>query len=96
MSKLCLPIGGIDKHKLRRVCGHLIFMDLGEGRNDDQIPNRSATCSRTVHGNHACSTFTANGISDEPFTVVDVPDVDLLVLRNVGRIKQVFVKVVSR
>ena len=35
--------------------------------------------------------LTFDGIGDEAFAVVDVPDMDLFVLTNVGGIKQVFV-----
>lgn len=73
------------------MADHLVFVDLAEGRDDDQITDRRTTCSRAVDGNHAGAAFTANGIGDEALTVVDVPDVDLLVLSDIGRIEQVFI-----
>jgi hypothetical protein len=91
MAQLGLPVVRVNKHQLGRVTGHLIFVDLGKGRDDDQIAARRTACGRAVHRNHACPTLAANGRGDEALAVVDVPDVDLLVLCDVGGIKQVFV-----
>lgn len=86
-----MPVVRVDEHQLGNVVCYLVFVDLGKGRDDDQIAIRGTACGRAIHRNHACPTLTANGVGDEALAVVDVPDVNLLVLCDVGSIKQVFV-----
>lgn len=66
-------------------------MHLSEGRNDDKITNARPSCCRSVDGNHTAATFPPDGIGHKPFTVVDVPDMDLFVLEDIGCIKKVFI-----
>jgi hypothetical protein len=81
----------IHKHQLRLMGGHLVFMHLCERRNDQQVTHTGAACGRAVDRNHARATLAFDGVGDEAFAVVDVPDVDLFVLTNVGGVQQVFI-----
>jgi len=91
VTKLSLLILVIHKHQLWHMVNHLVIMHLGEGRNDDQIAHGCATCCGTVHGNHAGTTLAFDGVGDESLAIVDVPDVDLFILTNVGCIQQVLI-----
>jgi hypothetical protein len=66
-------------------------MHLGKGRNDDEIAHCSAACGRAIHRDHAAAALALDGVGDKTLAVVDVPDVDLLVLGDVGGVQQVFV-----
>jgi hypothetical protein len=81
----------IYKHQLRFMASHLVFMHLRERSNDQQVAHAGTTCSRAVDRNHARTTLAFDGVGDEAFAVVDVPDVDLFVLTDVGGVQQVFV-----
>ena len=59
-------------------------MHLREGGNDQQVTHTRTTCGRAVDRNHARATLAFDGVGDEPFAVVDVPNVDLFILTNVG------------
>ena len=81
----------IYKHQLWLMANHMVFMHLRERRNDQQLAHAGTTCGRAVDRNHARAAFAFDGVGDEAFAVVDVPDVDLFVLTNVGGVQQVFV-----
>ena len=81
----------VNKHELRLVAGNLILMNLPESRNDDEVTHGRSTCRGTVDRNHARATLALDGIGDKALAIVDVPNMNLLVFSNVGRIKQVFV-----
>ncbi|MNR68220.1 hypothetical protein D3C85_1926490 [compost metagenome] len=66
-------------------------MHLGEGGDDDQVAHSGAACGRSVHGNHAGAALALDRVGGEALAVVDVPDVDLFVLDDVGRFQQVLV-----
>ena len=59
--------------------------------DDQQITGRSTAGGRTVDRNNARTALTADGIGREALAIVDVPDVDLLVFADIGRIEEVFV-----
>ena len=81
----------IHKHQLRFMAGHLVFVHLRERRNDQQVTHAGAACGRNVDRNHVRATLAFDGVGDEAFAVVDVPDVDVFVLTNVGGVEQVFI-----
>jgi len=64
---------------------------LGEGRDDEQVAHAGAACGRAVHRDHAAAALALDGVGDEAFAVVDVPDVNLFVFADVGGVEQVFV-----
>ena len=66
-------------------------MHLRKSRNDEQVAHRSTARRRAIHRNHAAAALALDGIGDKALTVVDVPDVDLLVLGNIGGIQQIFI-----
>ena len=66
------------------MCGHLVLMHLGKGRNDDEIAHCSTACGRAVDLDHSAAALALDGVGDKTLAVVDVPDVDLLVLGDVG------------
>jgi hypothetical protein len=82
---------GVHKHQLRFVRGHLVFMYLCKRRDDDQVARRCTPRRRSVDRDHAAAPLALDGVGDEAFAVVDVPDVNLLVLGDVGCVQQVFV-----
>ncbi len=69
----------------------IAFMHLRKSRNDEQTAHRSTARRRAIHRNHAAAALALDGIGDKALTVVDVPDVDLLVLGNIGGIQQIFI-----
>ncbi len=81
----------IHKHQLWRVRCHVFFVHLRERRNDQQVTHAGTASRGAIHRNHARATRAFDCVGDEAFTVVDVPDVDLFVLANVGRLQQVFI-----
>jgi hypothetical protein len=54
-------------------------------------PTAGAPSRRSIHRDDAAAALALDGVGDEAFAVVDVPDVDLLVLGDVGGVQQVFV-----
>jgi hypothetical protein len=81
----------IHKYQLRFVLSNLVFMHLRERRNDQQVTHAGSACGRPVDRNHARAALAFDGVGDEAFAVVDVPDVDLFVLTNVSGVQQVFI-----
>ena len=37
VPQFCLSVVLVHEHQLRLVCGHLVLMHLGEGRDDEEI-----------------------------------------------------------
>src|SRR5437870_2144413 len=81
----------IDKHQLRLMPGHLVAADPSKGRDGDQVAGSGAACGRAVDRNHAGAALALDGVSGETLAVVDVPDMDMLIHGDVGRVQQVFV-----
>jgi hypothetical protein len=78
VAQLDLFVAVVHKDQLRLVLGHIAFMNLGEGGNDEQIAHAGAAGSRTVDGNHARA-LALDGVGHEALAVVDIPDMDLFV-----------------
>ena len=91
VTQLGLAVFVVNKHQLGLMPCHLVVVHLGKGRDDDQVAGSGAACDRAVDRNHAGAAFTLDGVGDKTLAVVDVPDVDLLVLGDVGRVEQVFI-----
>ena len=70
---------------------HFFLRELREARDDDEVADAGAARRRAVDRNHPGPTLTANRVGDETLAIVDVPDVDLFVLRDVGGFEQVLV-----
>ena len=87
VAQVYLLVVFIYKHELRLMTGHLVFMDLGKSRNDHKVANRGFEGGRTVHRNHAGAAFAFDGVGHQTFTVVDVPNVNLLVFANIGSVQ---------
>ncbi len=73
------------------MLGYLVFMHLRKRSDDEQVAHSGSACGLTIHRNHARATLALDGIGDEAFTVVDVPNVHLFVFTNVGGVQQVFI-----
>lgn len=73
------------------MLGHIAFMNLGEGGNDEQVAHAGPARGRTVDGNHARAALALDGVGHKALAVVDIPDMDLFVLSNVGGIQQILV-----
>ena len=86
-----MAVRRIHENQARLMVSHIPFVNLGKRGDNQQVAYGSAPRGRTIHRNHARATHAFNGISDEPLAVVDIPYVDLFVLKYVGRIQQVFV-----
>jgi hypothetical protein len=69
----------------------LAVRDHGEGRDDDQVSHGGPPGRRAVQRNNSASALAADCVGDEPLAIVDVPDVDLLVLANIGDLEQILV-----
>gem|GEM_PF-33872 len=91
VAQLDLAVGIVHEDQLGPVLGHVGLMHLGKGRNDQQITHGSTARGRAVDRDHAAAALALDGIGDEALAVVDVPDVHLLVLDDVGGVQQVLV-----
>ena len=76
----------IHEDQLGLEAADLLFVHLGKGGNDEQVTAGRPPRRRAVDGNDAAATRCANGVGDEALAVVDVPDMDLLVFCEIGRI----------
>ncbi len=66
-------------------------MDLGKSRNDHKVANRGFESRGAVDRNHAGTAFAFDGVGDQTFAIVDVPNVNLLVFTNLGSFHQIFI-----
>ena len=81
----------VDKHKLGRRTSDIFVVKLRKRGNDYQVTYRRALGCEAIDRNDAATAFGLNRVSHQAFTVVEVPDVNLLVFANVDGIQQVFV-----
>src|SRR5512145_3209823 len=81
----------IDENQLGLETLALCFRHLGEGGDDEQVAHGGAARGRAVDRDDAGAAFAADGVGDETLAIVDVPDVNLFVLHQVGGGQQVFV-----
>lgn len=91
MAQLCLAVVVIHKNQLRLVIGDIFFMNLGKSGNDEQITHRSTASGRAIDRNHAAATLPLDCVRDKTLTVVNVPDVNLLVFCNICGIEQILI-----
>jgi len=65
------------------------FLELSVTANDDEVSGRDQVSRSAIDADHAASRRARDGVCREPATIVDVVNLDLFVLENVGRPHQV-------
>ena len=84
-------VGAVDVDQLRRVLGQFDLVIHGEGGDDEDVAGGGPARGGAVDGNDPRSPLGADGVGGEALAVIDVPDVDLLVLADIGGVEQIFV-----
>lgn len=79
----------IDQYNLGSVRRQFNFLELRVAADDDEVSGRDQVSRSAIDTDHAASRRAWNGVCREPATIVDVVNLDLLVLDNVGRPHQI-------
>ena len=79
----------IDQHDLGSMGRQFNFLELRVTADDDEVSGRDQVSRSAVDTDHAASRRAWNGVCREPAPIVDVVNLDLFVLDNVGRSHQV-------
>ncbi len=80
---------GVHQHHRRLVLLGVLGSQGGERGDDDHVPGLDQVRPGPVHLHHPAAALPGEGVGDQPGAGGHVPDVDLLVRQDVGRVQQV-------
>lgn len=80
---------GIHMDDSWRMTGDFDFVELRVGTDDDQVTGRNQVSGGSIDADHSTACLAGDGISRQAVSIINIIDLDLLVLDDVGGTHQI-------